>query len=349
MPKLRTAPRTGVAARVLLVADTHIGFDLPARPRVQRRRRGHDFLANFERALQPAMNGLVDVVVHGGDLFFRSKVGAGLVEQAMRPLVEVARLGVPVFIVPGNHERSRIPLHLWATHPGIHIFDQPRTFSCQVSGHSLALSGFPFVPDIRQRFETTLEATGWRGVEADASILCLHQAVEGARVGPVNFTFRNGSDVIRGSDIPRGFDAVLSGHIHRAQRLDRELNGRMLAAPVIYPGSVERTSWAERDEVKKFAIVRIGLSGSCKDKFLDSNFVTLPARPMVDLVVDSMRSTTEIRANLGRRLGAVDPNAIVRIHYEGDWTTEIGSALSADSLRALAPATMNISLAGTRF
>ncbi len=341
----RRAQGSSVTARVLLVADTHIGFDLPTRPRIERRRRGHDFLANFERALRPAMDGFVDVVVHGGDLFFRSKVGAGLVEQAMRPLVEVAGLGVPVFIVPGNHERSRIPLHLWATHPGIHIFDQPRTFSCQISGHSLALSGFPFVKDIRQRFETTFEATGWRGVVADASILCLHQAVEGARVGPANFTFRNGADVIRGSDIPHGFGAVLSGHIHRAQRLDRDLNGRVLAAPVIYPGSVERTSWAERDEVKKYAIVRIGLSG----RFLDSNFVTLPARPMVDLVVDSMRSTTEIRDSLGRRLGAVDPNAIVRIHYEGDWTTEIGSALSADSLRALAPATMNISLAGTRF
>jgi DNA repair exonuclease SbcCD nuclease subunit len=334
---------------VLLVADTHIGFDLPARPRIERRRRGHDFLANFERALQPAMNGLVDVVVHGGDLFFRSKVGAGLVEQAMQPLIDVARLGVPVFIVPGNHERSRIPLHLWATHPLIHIFDRPRTFTCQVSGHSLALSGFPFVRDVRQRFEATFEATGWRRVEADARLLCLHQAVEGARVGPVNFTFRNGPDVIRGSDIPGGFGAVLSGHIHRAQLLDRDLNGRPLAAPVIYPGSVERTSWAERDEVKKYAVLRLGLSGSIEGKFLDADFVALPARAMVDLVIDSMASRTDIRVNLGHRISTIDPNAIVRIHYEGDWTTEVGSALSADSLRKLAPATMNISLARTRF
>gem|GEM_PF-5129920 len=99
-------------ARLLLVADTHIGFDQPPRPRIERRRRVHDFLANFERALEPAMNGLVDAVIHGGDLFFRSKVGAGLVEQAMQRLIAVARHGVPVFLVPGNHERSRIPLHL---------------------------------------------------------------------------------------------------------------------------------------------------------------------------------------------------------------------------------------------
>jgi hypothetical protein len=39
---------------ILLLADTHLGFDLPFRPRIKRRRRGPDFFANFERALMPA-------------------------------------------------------------------------------------------------------------------------------------------------------------------------------------------------------------------------------------------------------------------------------------------------------
>ncbi len=57
--------------RVLFVSDTHLGFDLPLRPRsfVERRRRGPDFFACFERALEPALRGDdADVVVHGGDL-----------------------------------------------------------------------------------------------------------------------------------------------------------------------------------------------------------------------------------------------------------------------------------------
>ena len=41
----------------LFFADTHLGFDLPARPRIERRRRGPDFFANFERALAPALAG----------------------------------------------------------------------------------------------------------------------------------------------------------------------------------------------------------------------------------------------------------------------------------------------------
>jgi hypothetical protein len=42
-----------VVIRILLLADTHLGFDLPVNPRINRRRRGHDFLANYATALQP--------------------------------------------------------------------------------------------------------------------------------------------------------------------------------------------------------------------------------------------------------------------------------------------------------
>jgi len=35
--------------RVLFLADTHLGFDMSFRPRVERRRRGPEFFANFER------------------------------------------------------------------------------------------------------------------------------------------------------------------------------------------------------------------------------------------------------------------------------------------------------------
>jgi DNA repair exonuclease SbcCD nuclease subunit len=55
--------------RILLLADSHLGFDLPVRPRTTRRRRGHDFLANYAAALQPALTGEVDLVVHAGGVW----------------------------------------------------------------------------------------------------------------------------------------------------------------------------------------------------------------------------------------------------------------------------------------
>lgn len=68
--------------RVLFLSDTHLGFDLPTRPRLARRRRGGDFFHNFERALEPARMGEVNAVVRGGDLFYRSRVPAWLAEAA---------------------------------------------------------------------------------------------------------------------------------------------------------------------------------------------------------------------------------------------------------------------------
>src|SRR5262245_37569040 len=56
--------RVAHSIRILLLADSHLGFDLPTRERVRRRRRGHDFLANYATALEPALAGEVDLVVH---------------------------------------------------------------------------------------------------------------------------------------------------------------------------------------------------------------------------------------------------------------------------------------------
>ena len=118
-----------MAVKVLFLSDTHLGFDMPFRPRVRKRRRGPDFFENFHRALEPALKREVDCVVHGGDILFRSKVPAALVEMAFHPLRKVAELGIPVFVVPGNHERSQIPYGLLASDPNIHIFDSPKSYS----------------------------------------------------------------------------------------------------------------------------------------------------------------------------------------------------------------------------
>jgi DNA repair exonuclease SbcCD nuclease subunit len=331
--------------RLLLVADTHLGFDLPFRPRVERRRRGPDFFTNFDHALRPALEKEVDLVIHGGDLFYRSKVPDVLVEMALTPLVKVAERGVPVFIVPGNHERSRIPLHLWTAHPNIHIFDEPKTYLHPFPGGSLALAGFPFARRIRETFGELLERSGYQEVEADVHVLCLHQTVEGSQVGPSNYTFRQGPDIIPGVDIPGDFSVILSGHIHRSQMLTRDLAGKPLAAPVVYPGSIERTSFAEREEDKHYVIVDIYKDGGNNDPQIDVQFIPLPARPMImiDLKVQGLMAeslTNKLRA----RLKSLDPEAVVRIRVRGQISEETGPILTAAFLRKLAPSTMNVSV-----
>jgi len=240
--------------KILFFADSHLGFDLPHRPRIVRRRRGEDLFNNYLQVIKFAQRQKVDLIVHGGDLFQHSKVSPAVIERAYRPLYETACAGIPVFLVPGNHERSRLPGHLYLSHEKIHIFDQPATYTLDVKGKRIALSGFPFTRKIRDKFPALLGQTGYANIDADWRYLCTHQTFEGASVGPVDYTFLNGPDNIPPEWVPHDFGAVLSGHIHRAQQLDQTLDGQQLQVPVIYPGSIERTSIAERFEEKSFRL-----------------------------------------------------------------------------------------------
>ncbi|MGD8492425.1 MAG: metallophosphoesterase [Desulfobacterales bacterium] len=330
--------------RVLLIADTHLGFDLPFRPRIQRRRRGPEFFANFERALKPALNREVDAIVHGGDVLYRSKVPSRLVEMAFEPLKRVADTGVPVYLLPGNHERSAIPHAHLAEHPGIHLFDRPRTYTLHTKEGSLALAGFPFVRSaIRKYFLKLVEQTDWRENEADVYVLCVHQSVDGATVGPAGYTFRYAHDVIRSGDIPPGFAAVLAGHIHRFQVLTKDLRGRPLKAPVFYPGSIERTSFAEKGDPKGYLILEFETSKKSMTGLKDWTFHELPTRPMVQLDLNAAdMSAAQIQSWIQSSLYEVSPDSIVKLKVHGKVSPEAMAVFRAPALRSLAPDTMNI-------
>ena len=330
--------------RVLFIADTHLGFDLPFRPRIRRRRRGADFFANFERALSPALRKEVDAVVHGGDLLYRSKVPPQLVEMAFKPLKQVADRGIPVYLVPGNHERSAIPHGHLARHPGIHLFDRPRTYRLRTARGSLCLAGFPFIRNhVRRDFLQLVAQTGWRQVKADARVLCIHQSVDGATVGPSGYTFRYAHDVVRATDVPGNFAAVLAGHIHRFQVLTRDLQARPLKTPVFYPGSIERTSFAEKHEPKGYLILEIETSGPAAGAVANWTFQPLPARPMIQLELHMEKmNRSQAESWIRSRLAEIPDDSVVKLRVHGKISEEALPVFSAPYLRSLAPATMNI-------
>ncbi len=309
--------------RVLFVSDTHLGLDLPTRPRVVRRRRGEDFFQNFERALEPALNGEVDVVVHGGDLLNRSRVPAWLAEAALAPLKRVASSGVPVLLLPGNHERARIPYPLLAAHERLHVFDRPRSVVLEARGVRAAFIGFPYTHEIRRRFPEVLAAARCEIPASDVEVLCVHQCIEGATCGPGDFTFRFGADVIRTADLPRDIAVVLSGHIHRHQVL------RPAGGPaVIYAGSVERTSFAEAPEEKGFVIAHLTRSGLGSFEFRP-----LPARPMVTRTLFFGEiGAAAAHARLTAAIESTPEDAVVQLQVTGT----MPSVLTAEALRAIA-------------
>jgi DNA repair exonuclease SbcCD nuclease subunit len=334
--------------RILFIADSHLGFDLPLRPRVRKKRRGEDFFENYRRALKPAFQKEVDVVVHGGDLLFRSRVPASLVDRATAPLKELGDMGVDVFLVPGNHERSRIPYGILCLHPRIHIFSHPRTFIYENKGLKIGFVGFPFQRgNIRRSFLPILKATRWQEAagECRAVFLCVHHCFEGATVGPSNYTFKNSEDVIRHEDIPENFTAVLSGHIHRSQILTKDLQGRSLKVPVFYPGSLERTSFAEKNEHKGFMILKLVNRGKNEKPSLTWKFHILPCRPMVRFkILNSGKDPNALRVYITRVFESVDPHSVVSLDIFGPTDQRCSSVLRSANLRQLCPPEMSVSV-----
>lgn len=303
--------------RVLVLSDTHLGLDLPERPRVAVRRRGPELFARVREALAPARAGAVDLVVHGGDLFFRSRVRIGVAQAAFALFIEVADGGVPVVIVPGNHERSAIPYPLLLAHANVHLLDRPRTLSLRIAGQEVAVAGFPFARRARAEFPALLDATGWRAVPAAARLLVIHQAVEGSRVGPIGYTFTDGDDVVRTADIPRGFAAVVSGHIHRAQVLRASLGGAPLPCPVIHPGSIDRISFAEARERKGFTRLDLAAGGD-GGSIAALTFCEMPARPMATVEIDATGLATEgVLARFREAAARLPADTIVRLRLGG--------------------------------
>ena len=328
--------------RLLFLADTHLGFDYPIRPRVQQRRRGPDFFANFRRVLDHARETRPDFVVHGGDLFFRARIPQQIVDMVYTNLLEFAAEGIPILIVPGNHERSVLPISLFLHHPNIFIFDQPRSFLFKNEDMNITFSGFPCErKQARDQFRSLVARTGFNDLDADIKLLCMHQTVEGAQVGPSDYTFRQGKDIIRRNDLPKDALAVLCGHIHRWQVLGQLDSGGDGLPPAIYPGSTERTSFAEKDEPKGFYEIELS-SGAGEDWAINRlTFIELPARPMENLILGREITPETLDPTIRTQAAQLDPNAILRIKGNPGLDPKVKALVTSRFLRQVLPNSMN--------
>ena len=331
--------------RILFLADTHLGFDLPLKPRIKRRRRGPDFFKNYDLALQPAFQKKVDMVIHGGDLFYRSKIPDLLISMAFEPLVKIADSGVPVILVPGNHERSFIRQSMFEIHDNIYIFNELKSFHFRINNCDIQISGFPCARNnIRSEFIKIIKEIDYTFINfPHIHLLCMHQAIEGAQVGIQNYTFRTNHDTIRANDIPNDFAAILSGHIHRRQILSHGLDGREMKSKVFYPGSIERTSFAEKNEKKGYLIIDCipTKSGGEIENF---EFVDLPCRAMKEIILQAeCLSKTDLLNQIVYKISSIDKNCILRLRIKSNKKTIINELPKLEEIRNVLPETVNIS------
>jgi len=239
---------------LLHLTDTHLGLDRWFVGAAPGWRRADDHLLAMRLALAPALRGEVDLVVHSGDLFDRSRPPPRAVAEARALLAEVGAR-VPVLLFPGNHDRHGVARHFPEPIPGVRVVDTPTRLG--VGGVELGL-----VPHFREARDWARAAAAMDGVD----LLVCHQSFHGARVP--GHVFRQGghAETVGAHQLPR-VGAILCGHLHPRQAI------RLGEVEVVMPGSTERTSFSERDETKGYARWTLGDRPRWR-------FVDLPSRAM---------------------------------------------------------------------
>jgi exonuclease SbcD len=143
-------------------------------------------------------------------------------------------------------------------------------------------------------------------------IFATHAMVQGAVYGGFESMVLGNEFVIEPSLVrdPR-FDYVALGHIHKSQNLNEGAH-----PPVIYPGSIERVSFGEAKEIKKFVIAQVERGNT---KF---EWRSLKTRPFIDFRVriDSATDVMEhIREELSPRSALRDAVVRLTIEYPREW------------------------------
>ncbi len=324
--------------RFLHLADTHIGSQLPASPRTVGHR-GNDLVASYHHVVTNALRDSVDFVIHAGDLFDQPQPHGPAVTAACEPLLRLAARGIPVVVAPGNHERSTIPDNLFLQHPNIHIALRPTTFRLRIRGVTIAL---PTLPCLRREavatFPEALDESGWYPGCADCSILVVHQAFDGAVCGPNDYRFRAGPDVVARSVLPAGLSYVAAGHIHRHQVLQSPIDG----TPIVYAGSTDRITFAERNEPKGCIQATIDAAGRVRHHFVEH-----AVRPMTVRSIDvTGLSRARLQESIEETLHALPPGALADVRLTGESTPDRlrGMALTQRTRRLRPDVSLRVSM-----
>lgn len=254
--------------------------------------RAVDHQRALERALALADDLDVDLIVHSGDVFDRSRppwrwVVAGA--EALR----AAALRRPVVVISGNHDRLGLTRTLPQRVPDLHIIDRPGLVRIRTRQGSIRLACVPYRRNV----------IGWvhgatQALAGGADLLIAHQAFDGVVVPGLTFRVGAQRDTVGASHLrvasggAPSVQAILCGHIHPRQVVDCG------GVPVVHPGCLTHTAMRDRTHPEGIAIWDL-------EHRVSWRFIDLPVRPLV-----------QVRA--AADLQQVVPGALVRVRADGE-------------------------------
>jgi DNA repair exonuclease SbcCD nuclease subunit len=230
--------------RVLALSDTHFGYMYGNTARA-RKQSIEIMLTAFERTLEIAQNKDVELVLHGGDMFNRSRPPKDVISKAYKIIEKFTETGIKFVAIPGNHDKSNLPETL-LSHFNKDLFLVNRL--TRLDFDEISILAFPF--ELEDPKRTLKKIRGEIGKHPQKSFIVLcHQLFDGAKFGPHQYTFRNRKDTLLTQMFPNNAKLFISGHIHRSQKLQNDR--------VWYTGSTERTSFMEAIEPKGCLFIKI--------------------------------------------------------------------------------------------
>ncbi|MBY9000369.1 MAG: metallophosphoesterase family protein [Candidatus Heimdallarchaeota archaeon] len=279
--------------RILALSDTHFGH-MYGNTAQARKESIHNMFEAFENALEIAKEKEVDVVLHGGDMFNRSKPPKPIISKAYSIIEDFSRSGIKFVGIPGNHDKSVLPETLMS-HFNEDVYFQNKL--ARVDFGAISVISFPY--EFRNPLGTFLKLR--REIEKDSRqsfIILNHQLFNGATFGPHRFEFKNRIDALITDSFPRNAQLFLSGHIHRAQRIQ---NNR-----VYYTGSTERTSFMESIEPKGCLLIDI------EPNSVHVKFIELNSKPM-EIIELNIEQTKMISKKLDTLVIEKDKKVLIRL------------------------------------
>lgn len=258
---------------ILHTADTHLGY----RQYNSEEREG-DFEQVFEEIIDEAISRDVDVVVHAGDIFHRSRPNISTLSFLGVQLLRLQQAGIPFLTIVGNHDSTRErawPKLFEDWDLGVYLDETGHTIG------NVTFYGLDYCPqNQRSGLDYHFDQS-----EGEVSLLVSHGLFE-----PFEYANWETRKILAKS--PVSFDGMLLGDDHTPGVKNLE------GIPLTYPGSTERTAADQRDD-RGYNLITIDDSGglSIDHKLLESNRrfkyvdLELGADGGLEYIIDRLEST----------------------------------------------------------
>ena len=202
-----------------------------------------------------------------GDLFHTNRPTPTEISFAASLFGRLERAQIPTIVIDGNHDYVAGKSKQSAASVLQHLGPNEWSYVEFIGRHPKRIDNVVAVPHgcdlnaISQFYPNNMTPR--------KNVLLCHTEFHGCQVGSENFMMASAVKAL-----PKGLgpEIILSGHIHKAQTLRCAYDKRV---DVIYPGSIERVSFHERDEKKEF--------GWFDDETLEYVSIEIPAREMVQI------------------------------------------------------------------